>query len=227
MKTNWRPEDVNENQNSSPNKTYRPLVISLAWDIALNATIPLAFYLAAKKLLLASELTALLLATAFPVLKSAYDLIHHREFDPVAALVFLGIMTSILALLLGGDPHILLIRESLFTAAFGIACLISLTFPRPIMFYFGRHFMAGKDRQRRNIFEARWQNPTARRAHRLVTTVWGLVYVAEFVVRVALVYRMPPAVVLGVSPFLTGFATIAVIVWTFWYAHKVRERISM
>ena len=201
MKTNWRPEDVNGNQSNSPNRAYRPIVISLAWDIALNATIPLVFYLAAKKLLLASELTALLLATVFPVLKGAYDLIHHREFDPVAAIVCLGIMTSIAGLLLGGDPHILLIRESLFTAAFGIACLISLTFPRPIMFYFGRHFIAGKDPQRRNIFEAGWQNPTARRAHRLVTTVWGLVYVAEFVARVALVYRMPAAVVLGVSPF--------------------------
>lgn len=218
---------MNESQNNSPNGVYRPIVISLAWDVALNATVPLLFYLAAKRFLLASELTALLLATAFPVVKSAYELIRHREFDPVAAIVFLGIMTSIAALLLGGDPHILLIRESLFTAAFGITCLISLTFPRPIMFYFGRHFMAGKDRQRREIFEARWQNPAARRAHRLVTAVWGLVYVAEFVVRVALVYRMPAAVVLGVSPFLTGFATIAVIVWTFWYARKVRERISM
>ena len=208
------------------NHLYRPLVISLAWDIALNATIPLACYLAAKKLASTSELTALVLATAFPVLKSAFDLVRDREFDPVAGLVFVGIATSILALFLGGDPHILLIRESLFTAAFGIACLISLTFPRPIMFYFGRHFMTGKDPERRKVFEARWQNPTVRRAHRLVTTVWGLVYVAEFVVRVAMVYSMPPAVVLAVSPFLIGLTTIATIIWTFWYAQTIRGRIS-
>lgn len=192
---------MNESQSIAANKAYRPLVISLAWDIALNAAIPLACYIAAKKVVLASELTALMFATAFPVLKSAYDLVRHHEFDPVAALVFLGITTSILALLLGGDPHILLVRESLFTAAFGIACLMSLTFPRPIMFYFGRHFMAGKDPRKRKVFEARWQNPTARRAHRLVTTVWGLVYVAEFVVRVAMVYSMPTAVVLGFRRF--------------------------
>jgi len=217
---------VNENQSIAANKVYRPLVISLTWDIALNATIPLACYIAAKKVVLASELTALVLATTFPVLKSVYDWLRHRRFDPVAALVFLGITTSILALFLGGDPHILLIRESLFTAAFGIACLISITFPRPIMFYFGRHFMAGKDPQKRKVFESRWQNPTVRRAHRLVTIIWGLLYVAEVVVRVVLVYTMPTAVVLAVSPFLMGLATITSIVWTFWYAQKVRERLS-
>jgi hypothetical protein len=217
---------VNENQRIAANRVYRPLVISLMWDIALNATIPLACYIAAKKVVLTSELIALVFATAFPVLKSAYDLLRHREFDPVAALVFLGITTSILAVFLGGDSHILLIKESLFTAAFGIACLISLTFPRPIMFYFGRHFMAGKDFQKRKVFESRWQNPTVRRAHRVVTIVWGLVYVAEFVVRIALLYSMPTAVVLGVSPFLIGLATITAIVWTFWYAQKIRERIS-
>jgi hypothetical protein len=93
------------------------------------------------------------------------------------------------------------------------------------MFYFGRHFMAGKDPEKRKVFDARWQNATARRAHRLVTVVWGLVYVAEFIARVAMVYRMPAAAVLVISPFLLGLATMATIIWTFWYAQRVRSRI--
>ena len=36
-------------------------------------------------------------------------------------------------------------RESLFTALFGLACFGSLLLPRPMMYYFGRRFMAGRD----------------------------------------------------------------------------------
>jgi hypothetical protein len=209
----------------SANIVYKPPVISLAWDIALNTAIPVASYHLAKRFVSPSELTALLIATAFPTLKSAYDLVRCRELDPVAVLVLLGIVTSLLALCLGGDPRILLIRESFFTGAFGIACLLSLTFPRPLMFYFGRYFMAGKDVQKHEVYSARWHNPTARRAHRLITTVWGLVYVGEFVVRVALVYSLPAPDVLALSPLLMGLATIVTIIWTFRYAGKVRKRI--
>jgi len=79
-------------------------VKSLLWDIALNTTIPVALYLFAKHLLSRSELDALLWATAFPLLKSAYDLIRHRELDPVAWLVLLGLVTSMIAVLFGSDP---------------------------------------------------------------------------------------------------------------------------
>lgn len=207
---------------ATPQSTVR----SLAWDIALNATIPAALYLSAKRFFAASEVSALLWATTFPLAKSGYDLTRRRDLDPVALLVLLGLVTSLIAVVVGGDSRLLLIRESFFTGAFGLACLVSLLLPRPLMFYFGRHFMAGPDEQRRETFNARWNNPVVRRAHRLVTVVWGLVYTGEFVLRVVLVYRLPAAVVLAVTPFLTGLATVGTIIWTFWYAYRVRDRIS-
>jgi hypothetical protein len=205
---------------------YRPVVYSLVWDIVLNATIPVACYYLSKALISPSELTALIIATVFPTLKSIYDLMHHKGINPVSLLVLLGIATSIIALFIGGDPRILLIRESFFTGAFGIACLASLIFPRPMMFYFGRYFMAGNDPEKRKVFNSRWQNPLIRRGHRLITTVWGLVYVGEFILRVILVYALPAAVVLAASPFLLGLATIFTIVWTFRYAYKLRDEVA-
>lgn len=206
--------------------SHRPIIVSIAWDIILNATVPLACYLLAKRFVSPSELTALILAALFPLLKSAYDLVRHHDLNPVAVVVLLGIVISVLALYFGGDPRILLIRESLFTGAFGIACLVSLAFPRPIMFYFARYFMAGSDAQKRQIMEARLQNPVVRRAHRLVTGVWGCVYAGEFAVRTALVYTLPAAAVLAISPFMIGLATIFTILWSFSYANKVRARIA-
>jgi|SRR5579862_1493156 len=206
--------------------SYRPLIAALARDLVLNATIPTACYFLSKIYISRSELTALMLAIIFPTVKSAYDLIRGREVSPVSILVLLGIVTSIVALFLSGDPRMLLIRESLFTGAFGVACLISLLFPRPIMFYFGRYFMAGKDSQKRKTFDARWQIPVVRRAHRLVTTVWGVVYAGEFAVRAILVYSLASPVVLMVSPLLIGIATMATIIWTFRYAYSIRAQIS-
>ena len=205
----------------------RPLINSLAWDIALNTAIPLAFYYLSKRLLSASELTALILASAFPILKSAYELPRKRTLDPVAMMVLLGIVTSIAALFIGGDPRMLLIRESFFTGAFGIICFVSFLFPRPIMFYFGRYFMAGNNPERRSVYEERWHNPIGRRANRLVTAVWGVVYTGEFVLRVVLVYTLPAPAVLAITPFLFGAATILTVIWTFRYAFSVRRKISL
>lgn len=211
---------------SVQNAPYRPLIHSLTWDIALNATIPAGCYYLSKALISPSELIALIVATAFPTLKSIYDLTRHQRVNPVSVLVLLGIVTSIIALFIGGDPRILLVRESLFTGVFGVACLVSLLFPRPIMFYFGKHFMTGNDPEKQQVFDDRWQNPIVRRGHRLITTVWGIVYVGEFIARVIFVYTVSATVVLAVSPFALGLATIVTIIWTFRYAYKLRDQVS-
>jgi hypothetical protein len=193
----------------------------LAWDIAVDTAIPLGTYLIATNVASTSEFSALAWATAFPILRSVYGLVRRREASPVALLVLLGLVVSIAALLVGGDPRILLIRESFVTGAFGVACLISLAFPRPIMFYFGRYFMTRGDPLRRTRFEERLRFPSARRAHRIVTAVWGLVYTAEFAVRTVLVYRVPATVVIALSPVMIGTATMLTIMWTFRYARRV------
>jgi hypothetical protein len=201
----------------------KPIIVSLGWDLALNASIPAACYFLSKRFVSSSEVTALISATIFPILKSLYDLLRQRELNPVTVTVLLGIVTSLFAFSLGGDPRVLLMRESLFTGVFGICCLISLALQRPMMFYFARHFIAGRDQQRRAAFDARSQKPRFLRGHRLVTAVWGLAYVGEFVIRTALVYSVPAPVVLVVSPIMMGFVTITVIVWTFWYRSRLLQ----
>jgi hypothetical protein len=201
-----------------------PRVGAILLDIALNAIIPLALYKLSKRYVSPSELTALLIATTFPVGKSIFDFARRRQLDPVSILVLLGIGASALAVFMGGSPKILLIRESLFTGVFGVACFGSLVLPRPMMFYFGRHFMAGSDPQRRLRYDAGWALQEVRFANRLITIVWGAVYLGEFAIRVGLIYSLPAAWVLVISPVLLGSLTLATIVWTFRYARKTRER---
>ena len=205
-------------------QTSRPPLGSIVWGIVLNAIIPVILYRLSKRYWSPSELTALMVATTFPLGKSIFDLVRRRQVDPISLVVLLGIGADGIALLFGGSPRLLLVRESLFTGAFGVACFVSLLLPRPIMFYFGRHFMAGADPQRQAKFNAAWQLPEVRFSHRLITSVWGCAFVGELILRIILIYNAPAATVLVVSPLLVGTLTVVTMVWAFSYGHRVRLR---
>jgi hypothetical protein len=202
----------------------RPPLGGIVWNIVLNAIIPVVLYKLSKRYLSHSEFTALAIATTFPLGKSIFDLARFGQVDPVSIVVLLGIATDGVALVFGGSPRVLLVRESLFTGAFGFACFVSLLLPRPMMFYFGRHFVAGADPQRRARFDTAWQLPEVRFSHRLITSVWGCVFVGELILRIILIYHEPAATVLIVSPILLGALTLVTMIWAFSYGQRVRLR---
>jgi hypothetical protein len=207
----------------APNQNPRPPIFPIVWDIVLNATIPVVLYQLSLRFISPSELTALIIASIFPLAKSIFDLVRSARIDPVAIIVLLSLVASGVGLFLGGSPRLLLLRESLFTGLLGLACFVSLLLPRPMMFYFGR-FFNGRDPQQLARFDASWQIPFVRFGHRLITVVWGCVYVGELIVRVILICKTSPAVVLFVSPIMLGVVTIGTIAWTFGYASRIRSR---
>lgn len=209
---------------SDPNQINRPPVGNIVWGIVLNAVFPVILYKLSKRYYSPSEFTALVVAALFPIGKSGFELIYHRQLDPISILVLLGIVADSVALLFGGSPRLLLVRESLITGVFGLACFFSLLLPRPMMFYFARYFIAGTDPARQARFNASWQFPEVRFCHRLITTVWGCAFVGELVVRIILICNLPAAAVLIVSPILIGVLTIGTMVWAFAYGHRVRVR---
>jgi len=204
----------------------RPALSGIVWGIVLNAIIPVVLYKVSRRYLSPSEFTALVIASTFPFGKSIFDLVRIGQVDPISIVVLLGLATDSAALLFGGSPRLLLVRESLFTGVFGLSCFVSLLLPRPMMFYFARHFMAGADPQRQARFNAAWQLPEVRFSHRLITSVWGCIFVGELILRIVLIYHVPASTVLIVSPILIGSLTIVTMIWAFSYGHRVRLRAS-
>lgn len=202
----------------------KPPLGDIVWGILLNAVAPVILYKLSKRYYSPSEFTALVVAAVFPLSKSVFDVARHRKLDPIAILVLLGIATDGVAILFGGSPRLLLIRESMFTGFFGITCFFSLLLPRPMMFYFSRYFIAGTDPARQARFNAAWQLPEVRFCHRLITTVWGCVFVGELVLRILLIDNLPAALVLIISPVMIGTLTVATMIWAFSYGHRVRVR---
>ena len=209
---------------TSESQTSRPPLGNIVLGFLLNAIIPVVLYKLSKKYLSSSELQALIIATTFPLGKSIFDLVRRGQVDPISIVVLLGIAADGIALLFGGSPRLLLVRESMFTGAFGLACFASLLLPRPMMFYFARHFMAGEDLQRQARFNQAWRLPEVRFCHRLITCVWGGVFVGELILRIVLIYNVPASTVLVVSPVLVGTLTVGAMIWAFSYGHRVRTR---
>lgn len=196
-------------------------------SILLNAVAPyiLFQYLTASPRNL-SVVAALSATAIFPVLGIVFGLVRTRHLDALGAISLVFIVIGLLTNLLFNDPKVFLLKESFITGALGLACLLSLVVtPRPAMFYLGRYFASGGDRARMLAFNNLWQHPSFRTTQRTITAVWGVTYLIEALIRVALVAIVgtgPKGVstILAVSPILLGAVTIGTVAWTMWYVRR-------
>jgi len=198
----------------------RGLLISLI----INVGLPLLIIHLLTQYAHTTELTALSIAAVVPLLSTIVELVRHRRLDIIAIFYLLGTLTSIVAIFLGGDARLLVIRESFFTGALGLVCLVSLLLPRPLMFYVGRQMFAGSDATKVANFNVAWQNPHARFVHRLITAVWGCAYVGEFILRILIAYTLPPTVAFGLGSTILILVTAATFIWMFAYIRRVQKR---
>jgi len=171
-----------------------------------------------------SEFSALIIAALAPLLQNAVSLARKRTLDIFGAFILAGIVISVVLVLMGGSPKLLLIRESFVTGAFGLVFLLSLLYRRPLMFYFARHFSTADDPQQREEWSARWAYPYFRFVMNLITAVWGVATVIEAVARGYLVFKLPTQSFLAVSPFVQYGIIGVTIAWTVWYARRARAR---
>jgi hypothetical protein len=171
-----------------------------------------------------SEIMALGAGAVFPVGRSVIELRHRRGVDIIGIIVLVGIAAGIAALLAGGSPKLLLIRESFVTGALAVLALTSFAWRRPLMFYIGRQFSAGRDPAAVEQFDGLWQHPGARRAFRVMTMVWAVGWLSEFALRIVMVINLPVAQVLAISPIVFNAITFALILWTVTYAQRRQRR---
>jgi hypothetical protein len=171
-----------------------------------------------------SPVLALGLSATFPAVNGLVTIVRRRHVDIIGVIVLVGIAVGIVATLIGGDPKLLLIRESFVTGALGMVCLTSFLWPRPLMFYIGRQFSAGEDPPKIAEFNALWQYPQARHTFRVMTIVWAIGWLGEFALRVVLVQTLSIPEVLAISPFVFNGLTIGLIAWTMAYARRQRQR---
>jgi hypothetical protein len=194
-------------------------------DLAIDGLCPLVTYLLLTSYVAGvSQVKALAAGAIFPATNGLFRIVRRKHVDIIGAVVLVGIVVSIVATAIGGDPKLLLIRESFVTGALGVVCLLSLLWTRPLMFYIARQFSTGHDPAQVQAFNDLWERPLARRTFRVMTVVWALGWVGEFGLRVLMVETLSIPRVLAISPIVFNGINMGLFAWTFAYVRHQRQR---
>ncbi|MER6448348.1 hypothetical protein DEJ51_10550 [Streptomyces venezuelae] len=199
------------------------IATALGWirTIGLNVIAPIITYNLLTKDHGWSEFSALLLSSAWAVLDSAISVAWRRKVDEfaVVTMVFL-VITAVVSLVGAHSARALLVKDSGVTGLFGLLCLATLLAPRPLMFYFGRKFATDGTPASTAWWNGLWQYEGFRTTMNRMTLVWGLTYVAEALVRLALAYMLPTKTMVVVSPIMIYGVLAALGVWTAMYGKR-------
>ncbi len=171
------------------------------------------------------EHNALLASALPPVIWSVIELIRNRRIDAMSMLVVAGILLSLGAVLLGGSPTLMLMRESLITGAIGLAFLVSALLRRPLTYYLAQATLARESGFSKARFEQLFIDANGRVAGwmTLMALVWGIGLLAEALLRLWLIKLVPVDRFLLIAPWLSYGIYAALGGWTWWYRQQLRR----
>jgi len=160
-----------------------------------------------------SEFIALIATRGPSLADGLFGILRSRRLDFMAGFTLFTIVLSLGLMALGGSSRLYLVRESLFTAAYGLVILISLGLPKPLGFYTGRYFMTGDSPERGIWFDAAWSWDGFRQIIRAQTIIWGLGTLIEGAVQITLAFTLPVSQFLIVSPLIFyGYLCLTLLV---------------
>lgn len=169
------------------------------------------------------EVWSLVLAGSLPGIGVLVDYVRWRTIDVVGVVVLSGIGLSIVLALVTDDPKAVLLESAALTAAFGVACLLSLPARRPLIFYLGQAFYGGRHSSEGAELDADYeQYEEARFVWRVITVAWGLAHIALAAVLAAVVQTSSMSTALTFNRTVPWIITGGLIAWSVWWGERRR-----
>ncbi|MFI9603209.1 VC0807 family protein [Streptomyces sp. NPDC052043] len=168
--------------------TKRASLAPLLVDVA----VPVGGYYLLKNGFGMSTLAALGWSSVVPALRIGWAVARERRVNAFAALILFVNVVGLLLSLVAGDPRLMVAKDSGVSSAIGVGILVSVALGRPMMTVGMKPWLVKGDAAR----EAAWARLAAgsaefRRAEKVFSLVWGVVLLAECVVRVVGAYTLP------------------------------------
>jgi len=195
----------------------------LRTSIIISAVLPLVIYLLASPHM--PIMAVFTLMAVPPLLYSGYGWVRTHSIDPISIISLVLIVVALLLALLVHDPRLFMLRDSYLTGLFGLLCLLSLPFPKPLAYYMYRWFFVRTPEQLAHL-NAGWQVPYGRFVRRLVTLVWGLAFVGEALLDTYLLYHLPITQWVFIHPFLFWGTMVAAFGWAILYSKQAGPKIA-
>ena len=146
-------------------------------------------------------------------------LVRHNRVDFIGVLVLAGIVVGSVVGLVSHSPRLVLLEGVVPTGVFGIVCLASLAASRPMMYRLAVTFM-GPDSPRGQQFAGMWRYQGFRHVLRLITVVWGVVYLLEAAAKAVIVLSMSISSAKAVSQVVPYVVFGLVAAWNVWYGKR-------
>lgn len=215
MTTNILDAPIEQSREEPREPSGKSMVCYLLPSLIVNGVLPIVLYNILKSEGVAT-VPALVVGSIFPIANSVWSWRKTRHPDLIGIITLVLIVLSAAASLISGSVHFTLLKESLLTGLFGLVFLGSLLAPRPLSFFLARQFSTKGDPARMAAWDSNWQYPGFRRVFRVMTVIWGVMYLTDALIRVALVFVLSVSVFLVVSQIvlygtiaLTFYASIA------------------
>ncbi|MFK4101091.1 VC0807 family protein [Streptomyces sp. NPDC019531] len=169
---------------NSKRANLAPLVVDVA--------VPIGAYYLLKDGLGTSTLMALALSSVVPAVRTGWSAVKERTVNGLAALILVVNVVGLLLSFVAGDPRLMLAKDSGVSSVIGIGILVSVALGRPMMTAGMKPWLVKGIAERESAW-ARLQDGSAdfRRAERVFSIVWGVVLLAECVVRIVGAYTLP------------------------------------
>lgn len=130
---------------------------------------------------------ALALSGAPPAAWILASALWRRRTDAVGVFVLASIVLATLIGLTTGSGRLYLLDGAILTGAFGLVFLASLATPRPLMFHFALESNGGWDSPKGREFAELWRFAGFRRVFIVMTAVWGIGFVVQAAINVAII----------------------------------------
>ncbi|GGS14514.1 MULTISPECIES: VC0807 family protein [Streptomyces] len=178
------------NQDGTPSAldNFKPLLIDVA--------VPLGSYYLFKEAFGMSTFAALAWSSVVPAVRTAWALVKERRTNALAVLILTVNVVSLLLSFVSGDPRLMLAKDSGVSSTVAIGILVSVGLGKPMMTEAMKPFLVKGDPAREAAFRRLVSGAAAgsaafRRRERVFSVVWGLVLLAECVVRAVGAYTVP------------------------------------
>lgn len=171
-----------------------------------------------------SEVWSLAISATPPAVGVVGDWVRRRAPGVMGAVVLGGIGLSVLLAGLSDDPKMILLKGAALTAAFGLACVVSMVGRRPLIFYFAQAFYGGRhsaEGARLDAGHDRYRE--ARFYWRTVTAGWGIAYLLEATVLYLVIQSAATGAALTFSRTVPWLVFGLLLAWTIWWGARVAD----
>ena len=166
---------------------------------------------------------ALVVSGVLPALGIAIGALADRRLDIIGVVVLAGIMVGTILGLTSHNARIYLLEGTLPSVVFALACLFSVRLRRPLIFRLAVEIL-GPDTPKGRDVTAAWRYPGFRRAFRAITVAWGVGYLVEAGIRVAIVAATSTGIALICSKLVPYAFALGLSGWTLAYGEHEKKK---